>query len=195
MDPITTLVLVIVLFALIVGGALFVFRPRARVEQGPGASLKGDATHTPTPGIKMEGVTAQSGRDQTTVNQNVPGPGNIFTGTGDIHIIQPPAIKTDEQRGGVNATNSTFQGNTIIGGNQYNYATTPTPASPLHSIPAPPADFTGRVHEVEQLLAHLTAGTSPAIIGLSGLGDFGLAFRTNLDQVFIVRPPGSASEK
>jgi len=43
----------------------------------------------------------------------------------------------------------------------------------LHQLPAPPADFTGRADEIEQLLAALSDGKRAAISGLSGMGGVG----------------------
>jgi len=43
----------------------------------------------------------------------------------------------------------------------------------LHQLPPPPADFTGRADEIEQLLAALSDGKRAAISGLSGMGGVG----------------------
>jgi len=43
----------------------------------------------------------------------------------------------------------------------------------LHQLPPPPADFTGRADEIEQLLAALSDGKRAAISGLSGMGGIG----------------------
>ena len=79
---------------------------------------------------------------------------------------QPPSISTHNLSGNLIAGNH----NTI---NTYN---TPRPvASPLFSIPDPPANFTGRIAEIEELLPHFTTqdGRGAAISGLSGGGGVG----------------------
>ena len=43
----------------------------------------------------------------------------------------------------------------------------------LHQLPSPPADFTGREKEIEQLVKDLTKGKGAAISGLAGMGGVG----------------------
>ncbi|MGB8644652.1 MAG: tetratricopeptide repeat protein [Anaerolineae bacterium] len=100
-------------------------------------------------------------------------------------------IHPDSQSGGVNITggavnaadivgrdkttvNQTVTGNNnIVTGTGNIIVNVPPPPRRTHTIPAPPADFTGRVREVEQLLARTTAGASTAISGVSGMGGIG----------------------
>ncbi|MGB8646462.1 MAG: hypothetical protein WCF84_14585, partial [Anaerolineae bacterium] len=104
-------------------------------------------------------------------------------------------LHTDSQSGGVNITGGAVSASNIAGRDQTTVNQTvtgsgniltgtgdiiinPPPAPPpvihtRHTIPAPPADFTGRKREVEQLLARTTAGASTAISGVSGMGGIG----------------------
>ncbi len=51
-------------------------------------------------------------------------------------------------------------------------ASKPSPA--VHSsLPAPPADFTGRQEQIDELVRQLSAGTGAAISGLAGMGGIG----------------------
>jgi tetratricopeptide (TPR) repeat protein len=61
----------------------------------------------------------------------------------------------------------------------------------LHQLPSPPADFTGRADEIEQLLAALSDGKRAAISGLSGMGGVG---KTALGLIAAQRLCGEFSE-
>ena len=47
------------------------------------------------------------------------------------------------------------------------------PTSALHSLPAPPADFVGRISQADELVEQLTDGKGAAISGLAGMGGVG----------------------
>jgi tetratricopeptide (TPR) repeat protein len=50
----------------------------------------------------------------------------------------------------------------------------PSPAlAPLHQLPTPPADFTGRQEDLDFLRSHLAPGKTGAIFGLRGMGGVG----------------------
>jgi tetratricopeptide (TPR) repeat protein len=62
-----------------------------------------------------------------------------------------------------------------IARNGYGSATSSTATSlpSLHQLPAPPADFTGRIEELSALKSALTGGGTGAIFGLQGMGGVG----------------------
>jgi len=55
---------------------------------------------------------------------------------------------------------------------------TPTPSLPLHQLPSPPRDFTGRKGELAELLAHVERGaTISGVRGMGGVGKTALALK------------------
>jgi tetratricopeptide (TPR) repeat protein len=98
-----------------------------------------------------------------------------------------PSIQTKEQSGSVSISEGTasIQGDLVgrdkiiagevIGRDKITQIIQPPPPAvqALHSLPPPPADFTGRAAEADQLLQRLGEGTGAAISGVSGMGGIG----------------------
>jgi tetratricopeptide (TPR) repeat protein len=104
----------------------------------------------------------------------------------DTPAAPPPSIQTSDQSGGANVvgnvTDSEIVGRDkiiaardVIGRDKITQIiqAQPPAVQALHSLPPPPADFTGRVAEVDQLIQRLGEGTGAAISGLSGMGGIG----------------------
>ncbi len=79
------------------------------------------------------------------------------------------------------------RGSTIVTGDRpiiadkviYGAAGSPTTATSLHQLPAPPADFTGRKAELDELLDKIGEGgvTISGIQGMGGIGKTALALK------------------
>ena len=83
---------------------------------------------------------------------------------------------TAAQEGGVSlkVSDAKAGSNIILVGHDVQIHEAPGPASPsaLHQLPAPPADFTGREAELNELLAKIKDG-GVSISGLRGMGGVG----------------------
>jgi hypothetical protein len=83
------------------------------------------------------------------------------------------------QTGGVSAQEDAAIGGDVVSGNKtviYQSPATPAPSAPvlnaLHSLPPPPADFTGRAEDLTELRAAILVG-GVSISGLQGQGGVG----------------------
>ena len=90
------------------------------------------------------------------------------------HESQPPATtlnQTTIRSGGADIQAQTVSSQDIVGRDKIVYEATVQVATPLHQLPSPPADFTGREAELKDLLDNIEQGA--IITGVRGMGGIG----------------------